>query len=168
MESETMSQASSSSRPLRRGIPRKSVSLPLPKKKSLHFGEVHITEFPITIGDNPFVSEGCPVALDAKAVHSEVLDFAVYERYRPERRSKDKFRLGVTKRCKLLMSNGYDLPEIAQASMDASAIKQQRIETNKNYRWDGVNALVEKSQRRFQKIMTLNVKGPDTQAATSA
>jgi len=34
------------------------------KKKKVHFGSVAVREYPMTLGDNPSVSFGCPVTID--------------------------------------------------------------------------------------------------------
>lgn len=93
--------------------------------KCLGFGEVEVFEFPVIIGDNPEVSDGCPIALGAFGRRTEVVHVSMYERHRKadrghrgvvrgsgtsskrkvgSSRSKDCPRLSVSERAKMYVS----------------------------------------------------------------
>jgi hypothetical protein len=42
-----------------------------------------------------------------------------------------------------LLDAGYSIHEIANGTLEVLKTKQQRSDTNRNHRWDGVNAFVE-------------------------
>ena len=70
-------------------------------KRCLEFGNVEIYEFRTIVGDNPEVSDGCPVALHPKGDRQpRVLHVSIYEkhRFKLKQKSKDKLRLSVSER----------------------------------------------------------------------
>ena len=75
------------------------------KKKHIHqelcFGNVEVIEFAVIVGDNPEVSDGCPVALDWNVLRSTCLHVTIYENYRSQRRAKDSLRLSVRDRAEM-------------------------------------------------------------------
>lgn len=54
--------------------------------RSVSVDKVEVLEFARTLGDNPSVSAGVPVALDARILHKEVLPLDDYEMGRRPRR----------------------------------------------------------------------------------
>jgi hypothetical protein len=62
-----------------------------------------------------------------------------------------------------LLGAGYSLDEIANATLEAESTKRARRETNKNHKWDGVNAIVELTGHNLRKILK-----PQTAWAKSA
>jgi hypothetical protein len=162
------------------------------EKKSLEFGNVEIYEFRTIVGDNPEVSDGCPVALHPNGDRQvRVLHVSIYEKHRSKlkQKSKDKLRLSVYERAQRyvrgldsrswpisrivryrsltllsahfyrLLDAGYSIHEIADGTLEALKTKQQRSDTNRSQRWDGVNAFVEYTGRGLRK-MTLVVTQP--------
>jgi hypothetical protein len=73
------------------------------RQKSLVFGMIEIFEFPVTVGDNPHVSGGCPIAMDPEAELRTIQPFDAHEkRNTPKRKkSRDQLKLSVTDRAKL-------------------------------------------------------------------
>jgi hypothetical protein len=61
-----------------------------------------------------------------------------------------------------LLGAGYSIDEISNATMEAESIKKMRAESNRNQKWDGVNAFVQytgKSLRRMMMTMTQTTAG---------
>lgn len=56
-------------------------------EKDVKFGNVVLHSFPVTIGDNPSCSHGCPVALGSITEGTTVTRLETYENRRPPRRS---------------------------------------------------------------------------------
>jgi hypothetical protein len=110
------------------------------------------------MGDNPEVSEGCPVALDAEGKKLNKIPVQLYERSRGKRRPSNELKLGVSDRNQRLMDAGYSIAEIADGAMNAITAKKRRRATNRKQRWDGVNAFVENTSRGLKKIIRLPQK----------
>jgi len=51
------------------------------EKGSLDFGMVEVYHFPVTVGDNPHVSEGCPIMLGWESEECVVLSVDSYEQF---------------------------------------------------------------------------------------
>jgi hypothetical protein len=73
------------------------------RSKALDFGMVEVFEFPIVVGDNPNVSEGCPIALGWESLSHQVLPIDDYEnlRGRKSSSSRAKMKLSVSDRAEL-------------------------------------------------------------------
>ena len=61
-------------------------------KRSISFTTLEISEYPVTVGDNPAVPNGVPLQLDWEhnSESTQVLDVEQYEMYRPEQRTKSE------------------------------------------------------------------------------
>lgn len=134
---------------------RNSSCYPLNSSK-VCFGTVHVVEFPVTIGDNPDVQDGCPIALSPVPIkHHEVIPLQAYERDRNMHRekSRDAWRLSSVQREDRLLKAGFTSKEIQGA---ATLARQCRIRRGRSYKllnWDGVHSLVEKTTRGIRKIL---------------
>ena len=61
-------------------VPNDTSSRPKTEKR-LSFGDVEVLEFPIALGDNPQVSEGCPISMDWQSEKRSVVKLNFYESY---------------------------------------------------------------------------------------
>jgi hypothetical protein len=97
-----------------------------------------VHEFPITLGDNPACSIGAPVQLGWKALESTTRNMESYEYVRKGERKGDRRQLiiPVEKRGRILLNRGYSIDQIAEATMNADEIKEQRQETLRKQGWD--------------------------------
>ena len=124
--------------------------------KQVHFDEfLTIVEFPVTIGDNPVVSSGCPIALGRKPIRKDQRNLEFFEYCRQEERKADKkkLKIPVEKRGQILLKAGHSIESIAEATLAADKIKEQRIETLKKQGWDGVAQFVAESGKVPKGIM---------------
>ena len=99
-----------------------------------------------SLGDNPCVRQGAPLAIDWNYCDEEVQDFDMYEYIRKQsRRNRKKLILNVQKRAQILHNAGYDITDIAQATMNVLLIKEQRrksaMEGGRNKFLKNVNVL---------------------------
>jgi hypothetical protein len=69
--------------------------------RRVSFGNVEIIELPYTLGDNPSVSGGVPIAASWLAQKRTSFKVEFFEDYRPERRSKKELHLTRAARKKL-------------------------------------------------------------------
>ena len=71
-----------------------------PEKKTRHvrFSSLEIVELPYTVGDNPCVSNGCPVAASWLSQKKTQFDIDFFERHRPARRSRKALLLSAVDR----------------------------------------------------------------------
>jgi hypothetical protein len=111
--------------------------------KQVRFGELTIHEHALELGDNPACSCGAPLTIGWKAQNSSTRNLDLYEYMRGERRrGRKQLAMNVTDRAQLLLRSGYDINEIAAATMEVDEIKKQRADSMK-----GTNI------ERFGKIM---------------
>mmetsp|Transcript_86470 Transcript_86470/g.242086 ORF Transcript_86470/g.242086 Transcript_86470/m.242086 type:complete len:155 (-) Transcript_86470:80-544(-) len=97
------------------------------------FDEVTIYEFPVDIGDNPAVREGCPIRLGDRLLRKSTIDVESYEKERSSARQRHakKLYIDVTERATMLLSKGYSLDEIVAVVMETEALKKSRAESVK-------------------------------------
>jgi hypothetical protein len=124
-------------------------------KKSVRFGDLVITEFPIILGDNPAVTMGAPVTIDWEAQGEVSYKINVYESIRGTRRRRRKLLISVSNRAILLLAAGYSIDDIADASINAQQIKFGRQESMQNQAWDRVNMMMETSRGAVGSVGTL-------------
>ncbi|KAG7349169.1 hypothetical protein IV203_011766 [Nitzschia inconspicua] len=84
----------------------------------ISFGNVHVVHFWPRLGDHPYVSAGCPIAL-GDPIHSNgskavVLDIESYEQRRPshQRRPSRHLRIPPEERLNMLLTMGHSEGEI--------------------------------------------------------
>uniref|UniRef100_A0A7R9ZSV8 Uncharacterized protein n=1 Tax=Craspedostauros australis TaxID=1486917 RepID=A0A7R9ZSV8_9STRA len=108
-----------------------------PKRKSVRFDAIELIEMPITLGDNPSVSKGCPITVEWQHQRRQSCNLEVFEEVRSTMRrgvaSPTARKLSSKKRLQLLLNSGVDQQEIAMAAKSASEIKQQRRESFQIY-----------------------------------
>jgi hypothetical protein len=127
------------------------------------FDKVFVYEFSITLGDNPAVREGCPIALDNKCIQKTVIDIESFEKLQSIRRGKAKRRrvkdlyMPVQVRAALLLSRGFTLEEIVKAVLEVERIKKSRHESMKLNGWQKVNIALDSAGRSlFRKFTSGN------------
>ena len=125
------------------------------RKSKVVFDEVQIFEFNQTLGDNPGVSAGAPIALGHKLKTSFSLDVDVYETTRGKRKSRKKLTIPVQERAQLLLNLGYSLQDIANATLEAHNISMERAKNCKETNWEKVSDVSERFTRLFTKKKTV-------------
>lgn len=126
--------------------------------KTTTFDKVFIYEFPLTLGDNPAVREGCPVALGNKCVNKTVLDVQSFEESRrpninKRRRGKDLY-IPVYDRAALLMSQGFTLEKIVQTVLEVEKVKKSRQECLKLNGWQKLNYAIDSAGKSIIRKFT--------------
>ena len=102
--------------------------------KSVSFGQVHIHSHRYTLGDNPSVAGGPPVALAWECSESYIFDLDEYEREKPAPRSKDSTLLPRSLRENILRGEGFSRGELKEASEGVKRIKRQRLKSSRDGR----------------------------------
>jgi hypothetical protein len=132
------------------------------KKGNTHhpsFSEVTIYEFHISMGNNPAVREGCPVALGSKCIHKEIVDIDTYEMVREGKRRKSKnLYLPVEDRAAMLLSRGYSLDKIVKTVMEVEEIKKSRTESLKINGWQRMNIAIDAAGKTLRKLVNNDKK----------
>ena len=126
--------------------------------KTTTFDKVFIYEFSLTLGDNPAVREGCPVALGSECVHKTVLDMDSFEQSRrrfihKRRRGKDLY-IPVYDRAALLMSQGFTLEQIVETVLEVEKIKKSRQECMKLNGWQKLNYAIDSAGKSIIRKLT--------------
>uniref|UniRef100_A0A7S4AY11 Uncharacterized protein n=1 Tax=Pseudo-nitzschia australis TaxID=44445 RepID=A0A7S4AY11_9STRA len=126
--------------------------------KRTTFDKVFVYEFPLTLGDNPAVREGCPVALGTKCVHTTVVDLKAFENSRRSgtrnrRKAKDLY-IPVFDRATILMSQGFTLEKIVQTVLEIEKIKKSRQECMKLNGWQKLNDAIDSAGKSLLRKFT--------------
>eukprot|EP00934_Nitzschia_sp_Nitz4_P002461 Nitzschia sp. Nitz4//scaffold116_size91068//76186//77265//NITZ4_004967-RA/size91068-exonerate_est2genome-gene-0.17-mRNA-1//-1//CDS//3329533605//2451//frame0 len=98
-------------------------------RRNVVFDSVEVIELPYTIGDNPSVSGGVPIAPSWNPQKRTRMDLKQFEEHRPIRRQKRDLHLSEQTRNQLLLDGGYSLDELYAASREAHITRRQRLET---------------------------------------
>jgi hypothetical protein len=125
--------------------------------KRLDFGVVEVYEFSVTVGDNPAVLSGCPIATGTMQKHS-VVDFDLYEKEfkSTTKKTYDELRFSLHERNALLVEAGFSIPEIAKGRVEATKIREQREATRRKLKRDKQRA--EKVQRLVQLLVSRPIR----------
>lgn len=95
-------------------------------KKRVCFDEVHVMEFPVTMGDNPHC-EGAPLTLEWVPLRSTSCDIDLYEYTRgPQRRTRKQLSVPCDVRAAFLLSQGFDVTQIIQCAEEGRKIREER------------------------------------------
>lgn len=115
--------------------------------KEVNFGALTVYEFHSILGDNPAVSEGSPLTLEWQHSSQTTMPIDVYEfvkQSRPRRKRKE-LRLTSAARDTYLLSEGYSLQELLEASNATKLIQEQRRASMKGTSWDRFRKAVDKA-----------------------
>ena len=126
--------------------------------KTTTFDKVFIYEFSLTLGDNPAVREGCPVALSKECIDRSVIDVETFEQNRrpsihKRRRGKDLY-IPVYDRAALLMSQGFTLEQIVETVLEVEKIKKSRNECMKLNGWQKLNCAIDSAGKSIIRKFT--------------
>ena len=126
--------------------------------KTTTFDKVFIYEFSLTLGDNPAVREGCPVALSRECVNKTVVDIESFEQIRrprtqKRRRGKDLY-IPVYDRAALLMSQGFTLEKIVETVLEVEKVKKSRNECMKLNGWQKINCAIDSAGKSIIRKFT--------------
>lgn len=127
-------------------------------KKTVSFHSVEIREHPRTLGDNPSVSNGPPLALDwydEESGNSVFAELDEYEESRlPHRRSLNDLCLPSSERNAILKEEvGVTMRELVKACQEVSKIKRMRRQTNAAAHTEQTQVFVESMGRKFQRLV---------------
>lgn len=128
-------------------------------KKNVSFDKISIRGHPITLGDNPSVSQGPPVSLgwyDEETCDTTTLPLEEYEEQRPDRRSKNNIVLSRNMRESLLRDiGGATRTEMAKATREANRVKKERLQTVTRIQKGGdqQQLAMEMAKRKVQRLV---------------
>ena len=117
-------------------------------QQQLCFGDVKIREFPLIMGDNPHCV-GAPLQLNWTPSNESCLDIDMYEYTRSPRRSKKKMHMAGVDREIYLLSIGYSMNEIINASEMGKKIRKERLSSFQNKKWDRFNVVLESAKEKL-------------------
>lgn len=126
------------------------------RARTVHFKQVDIREFQMTLGNHPSAASGPPVMLDWDVKSDpEIMDLETYERGRQPRRSRRQLKLSLQQRHLILVKQrGFSFEEVKGAWQEALEIRKQRKETLERglalMKWDEV---WESTCRKFNRLV---------------
>ncbi len=116
--------------------------------KQVSFGNLTIHEHALELGDNPACSSGAPLTIGWKAQSSSTRNLDLYEYMRGERRhGRKQLVIPVQDRAHLLLTAGYSLNKIADATLAVEEVKKQRSESLKGGNLERFGNILEKTGR---------------------
>jgi hypothetical protein len=96
------------------------------ERRHVSFGDVQISVFAYTLGDNPCVSSGPPVTMERKAFETHCFLLDDYEKDKPEAREKDAMMMPRFYREELLRKQGFSRGKLREAVEEAQKIQKKR------------------------------------------
>jgi hypothetical protein len=103
-------------------------------RRRVRFSTLDVYEFPQILGDHPGVSCGAPLSMSLQHCNHAHLNLAYFEyRRKPRKANKKALMTSQQEREDYLLTQGYSLPEISQATADASKIRRRREKQCKTY-----------------------------------
>ena len=124
-------------------------------KPHVKFHQITIREYNRTLGDNPSVSAGPPIALDWEYnPESEILTIEDYEAQKPQRRRNVELVVPRNLREKLLKFEcGFSRRQIAQSVRSVQAVKQNRRQTVNNLHSSKTQEKLENFKRALGRVV---------------
>lgn len=124
------------------------------RRSAVRFGSVHIRNYEQTLGDNPSVSYGPPIALDWDYTECEPLELDLYEGARPPRRKPRQLMLNYYARKNILCYRfGVSEDDLKAAEVEANRTKRSRALTRAMLPASKLEEVVEAAARKTKKAM---------------
>jgi hypothetical protein len=116
------------------------------QRKSVSFHDtLHISEYPVVIGDNPGCSSGAPISLDwepQQTIQKSLDDFETIRQ--PKRRRQRDLAIPATVRRERLLQSGFTSQDVDRANMSRIQDRRKRKETVENLNLDDACILARK------------------------
>jgi len=116
-------------------------------KKRVHFGNLHVREYPIIVGDNPAVTLGVPMAIAWEHDGEVVCSVEEYEEMRPTPRSMIELKMPNSCRTEKLRNVGFSRKDIMEGTRLANIVRNRRKRTNETIKLSGAHELLERAVR---------------------
>lgn len=130
-------------------------------ERRIAFSLVEIRLYERILTDNPAVTSGPPLGIGWKyrIMDREMTIDAWEHRQLPNRRYLTELVVPRNQRTSILYDLGYSQKEVAFAVREVLKIKNKRKQTYNNLRFQSMEELIEKTGRRFKKVLTLGMTG---------
>jgi hypothetical protein len=133
----------------------------------VRFESVHIRLYHQTLGDNPAVTYGPPIALDWKYDEMSPVKVDEYEGTRRDRMAdSSSLFLSSMDRRRLLQNKGFTEDEINQASLDAEKARKERGMTNALLPAMKVQEVLQSTRRKVKRFIKKSKKENDKDILT--
>ena len=136
-----------------------SLSSPKPHqhriKRNVSFTQIHVRDYPMTLGDNPSCVMGTPVTLDWDYQQQAPLAVEEYEAHRPARRNRYEMRLHEQARQDILRAAGVSRTDMKVQQEQISRTRRQRAATITLLPLEPLEALVESARRKVKRLSGL-------------
>jgi hypothetical protein len=125
------------------------------RHQKLCFADLFIREYPLILGDNPYCV-GAPLQLSWKPSLETVVDIDFYEFTRDARRGRKKMHLAGVDREVYLLSIGYSISEIIEASEMGKKVRKERYNSFQNKKWDRFHVVMESAKEKLTPSFSQN------------
>lgn len=125
-------------------------------RRKVHFGEVLVRDYAMTLGDHPCCSYGPPITIDWAYLEYEPLGVNEYEFHHPPRRSMREMLLNYYQRKALLSNAGFSETDFKQVKKLVNREKTNRSITRSivsHYPLLKVEDAVESACRKFKRLI---------------
>lgn len=109
-----------------------------PAASRIRFSTVEVREHPVTLGDNPAVTEGLPLTLEWEASNSQSFSIDQYEESlaRSHERFEGPPKIPMEVRQRLLLQQGYSPDYLAMVEDEVRAIQLSRFDNCPPFFWE--------------------------------
>mmetsp|Transcript_4432 Transcript_4432/g.4893 ORF Transcript_4432/g.4893 Transcript_4432/m.4893 type:complete len:201 (+) Transcript_4432:77-679(+) len=129
-------------------------------KKKVSFGYVAIRLYPVMMGDNPACERGVPITIGETCIQEVVYRHVDCHHYhRGERRIGTQLRLSSSRRRNILMREAKcSKQDIAKRIIEVRTIQDEREESIRLYRWNGLKFILESSIQKLKVMSNSSTK----------
>mmetsp|Transcript_12752 Transcript_12752/g.37082 ORF Transcript_12752/g.37082 Transcript_12752/m.37082 type:complete len:242 (-) Transcript_12752:53-778(-) len=121
--------------------------------KEVSFDTIEIYCFLISIGDNPSC-EGAPICIsNGECIQNEIYNIQQYEEFKPKKKSRKALVISPSRRSKILLSLGYTIEDIATIALETQKIRQDRMTSFENKKWDRFSMIAESTKNKLKRMV---------------
>ena len=130
------------------------------KSKKVSFGYVAIRLYPVMMGDNPACERGVPITIGGMYIREVVYrNVDCHHYHRGEHGIGTQLRLSSSRRRNILMREAnYSKEDIAKRIIEVRTIQDERDESIRLYRWNGLKFILESSIQKLKDMSNSSTK----------
>jgi len=129
-------------------------------KKKVSFGYVAIRFYPVMLGDNPACERGVPITIGGMYIREMVYrNVDCHHYHRGEHGIGTQLRLSSSRRRNILMREAKcSKQDIAKRIIEVRTIQDEREESIRLYRWNGLKFILESSIQKLKVMSNSSTK----------
>lgn len=133
-------------------------------KQGVTFDSITIRDYPMTVGDNPSVSSGPPLAIDWDHMHEVTLSLDSYEESKPLPRNGREMIVPRAKREQIFKDAGFSYNQLIKLTKPVNVARLQRRKTHSSLGLSPWLEVCEMATRKAKNAITLGKKKREEKA----